>query len=247
MHNIATPMTENRPGLLESAVFRLFTRSAQVLGIEDIGGCFRLVTLGGEALRNAGWVPGDKIQIQLGGWTQRTYTPMAWDAENGRTRILIHLHGDGPGARWARALRIGGDCIIFGPRKSVRLRGPQAKVILFGDETSLGLAAALADQMSAPTVLGLFEVSNPADSAPVIERLDLKHAALCTRAAGDGHFSALETRMSALLQAHTEADVVLTGRAGAIQRMVRLLKDRDIDAGRRHSKAYWAPGKTGMD
>jgi hypothetical protein len=40
---------------------------------------------------------------------------------------------------------------------------------------------------------------------------------------------------------------VLTGQAGAIQRIGRLLKRHDIAAGRRHSKAYWAPGKTGMD
>ena len=247
MNDITPPTMQSRPGLLESAVLKLFTRSAQVLGIEDIGRDFRLITLGGEALRNAGWTPGDKIQIQLGGWTQRTYTPMAWDAENGRTRILVYLHGDAPGTRWARTLRIGGDCVVFGPRKSVRLPRPQSTMILFGDETSLGLAAALADQMSAPTVLGLFEVSSAADTAPVIERLDLKQATLCARTASDGHFSELETRMSALLQAHAEADIVLTGRAGAIQRMIRLLKDRDIDAGRRQSKAYWAPGKTGMD
>ena len=238
----------NRPGLLESAVLKLFTRSAQVLHIEDIGAAFRLVTLGGEALRKVEWTPGDKIQIQLGGWTQRTYTPMGWDAENGRTRILVHLHDSGgPGTQWARTLRIGDDCIVFGPRKSVRLVPPQSAVIVFGDETSLGLAAALADQMSAPTVLGLFEVSRPADAAPVIERLELNGAGICARIENDGHFGELEARMSALLAAHPAADIVLTGRAGAIQRISRLLKSSDIDASRRQSKAYWAPGKTGMD
>lgn len=95
-------------------------------------------------MRDAGWTPGDKIQIQLGGWTQRTYTPMGWDAEGGRTRILVYLHAGGPGAQWARALRKGDDCVVFGPRRSVRLTRPQSTVIVVGDETSLGLAAALA-------------------------------------------------------------------------------------------------------
>jgi len=234
-------------GLIEAAMFKLFTRGARVAEIEDIGGAFRIITLSGEALRKVEWTPGDKIQIQLGGWTQRTYTPMGWDAENGRTRILVYLHGDAPGTRWARALRVGDECIVFGPRKSVRLARPQSTIILFGDETSLGLAAALRDQMSAPTVLALFEVSNRADTARVVERLDLNGAALCPIVENDGHFGELETRMSALLREHASADIVLTGRAGAIQQMSRLLRQHGVASGRRESKAYWAPGKTGID
>jgi NADPH-dependent ferric siderophore reductase len=247
MNDIGTTATKNRAGLLETTILKLFTRSARVLEIEDIAGAFRIITLGGDALRKADWTPGDKIQIQLGGWRQRTYTPMGWDAENGRTRVLVHLHGDAPGTRWARALRVGDDCVVFGPRKSVRLPGQRSAVILFGDETSLGLAAALSDQMSAPAVLGLFEVSRLADTTPVIARLDLKQAELCVRLEDEAHLNAMEARMSALLQAHPAAEIVLTGRAGAIQRMAKLLRQWEIDAGRRQSKAYWAPGKTGMD
>ncbi|NGZ85399.1 siderophore-interacting protein [Duganella sp. SAP-35] len=233
--------------MLEGAMLKLFTRGAQVLGIEDIGGAFRLVTLEGEALRNVAWTPGDKIQIQLGGWTQRTYTPMGWDADNGRTRILVHLHGDAPGTRWARALRVGDQCIVFGPRKSVRLSGPPSTVIVFGDETSLGLAAALSHQLSAPTVIGLFEVSSPADAARAAERLDLNGVALCARLEDDRHFAELEQRMTALLREHPAAELVLTGRAGAIQHISRLLRQHGVASERRTSKAYWAPGKSGMD
>lgn len=247
MNDLAIPPLKSRAGLLESALLKLFARSARVLDIEDVGDAFRIVTLGGEALRDADWTPGDKIQIQLGGWTQRTYTPMGWDADGGRTRILVYLHAGGPGAQWARALRKGDDCVVFGPRRSVRLARPQSTVIVVGDETSLGLAAALADQMSAPAVLGLFEVSRAGDTAPVIERLEMQGAALCLRLGNDGHFTEMEARLAALLRAHPEADVVLTGRAGAIQRMGKLLKRENLAAGRRQSKAYWAPGKTGLD
>jgi NADPH-dependent ferric siderophore reductase len=247
MNDLAIPPMKNRAGLLESALRKLFTRSARIVGIEDVGDAFRIVTLGGEALRGAGWSPGDKIQIQLGGWTQRTYTPMGWDAERGRTRILVYLHAGGPGAQWARTLRKGDDCVVFGPRRSVRQAPTISAVIVFGDETSLGLAAALADQTDPPAVLGLFEVSRPADTAPVIERLELHGATLCPRLENDGHFTELEARMEALLRAHPEAEVVLTGRAAAIQHMNKLLKRENVAAGQRQSKAYWAPGKTGLD
>jgi NADPH-dependent ferric siderophore reductase len=172
---------------------------------------------------------------------------MGWDAERGRTRILVYLHAGGPGAQWARGLREGDDCVVFGPRRSVRLAGPRPAVIVFGDETSFGLAAALADQTDAPAVLGLFEVSRPGDSAAVIERLDMQGATLHARRENDGHFTELEARMVSLLREHPEADVVLTGRAGAIQRIGKLLKREDLAIGRRQGKAYWAPGKTGLD
>lgn len=247
MNDSAVSVPKQRAGLLESTLHRLFMRNVRVIDIEDVGSAFRIVTLGGEALRGISWTPGDKIQIQLGGWVQRTYTPMDWDAENGRTRILIYLHADAPGTRWARTLRKGDTCVVFGPRKSIdraRLRSP---VILLGDETSLGLATALFNHVSAPAAQMLFEVSALAETQPVVEQLRLNDAQLCARLENDGHFAELETRMSAFLQMHATADIVLTGKATSIQHITRLLRQRDIGADRRQSKAYWAPGKAGLD
>jgi NADPH-dependent ferric siderophore reductase len=234
-----------RAGRIESALQKLFTRSAEVLAIEQVSDHFRLLTLGGDALREASWTPGDKIQIQLGGWVQRTYTPLDWDHENGRTRVLVYLHADGPGTHWARALREGDSCVIFGPRKSIRLEGPPAPVplIFFGDETSLGLAVALARQ--APLQI-LLEAGVAAESAAVLRHFGLHDAQVCTRSAQDAHFTELAARMLALLQAQPSAEVVLTGRAGALQHLSRLLRRQGV-TGRRQSKAYWAAGKSGLD
>lgn len=238
---------KKRTGLLESAMHRLFMRQVNVLDIEDFGSAYRIVTLGGEALREIPWTPGDKIQVQLGGWIQRTYTPIDWDAENGRTRILVYLHADAPGTRWARALRKGDACVVFGPRKSIersRLLGP---VMFFGDETSLGVASALFNHASAPAAQMMFEVSALADAKPIVERLRLVDAHLCARKENDGHFTEMESRISVFLRAHDKADIVLTGKATSIQRITRLLRHSDAGAGRRQSKAYWAPGKVGLD
>ena len=246
--NQADPLTtQKRPGLLESAVLKLFTRTAHVLDVEEVGGAFRIVTLGGEALRGVGWTPGDKIQIQFGGWVQRTYTPIDWDGEHGRTRILVHLCADGPGTQWARAVRTGDACIVFGPRRSIKPAPPGFSIIVFGDETSMGLAVALSDHGSSPAVHGLFEVQTPVHATSVIGQLRLDHAQVCRRLTNDAHFFELETRMRALLRAHPTAHVMLTGKAGTIQHMSRLLRELDVAAGRRQSKAYWAPGKTGLD
>ena len=247
MTGAVNPAAIKPAGLFESAIFKLFTRSAKVVDIEDVGSAFRILTLGGDAMRDVAWTPGDKIQIQLGGWVQRTYTPMDWDSVAGRVRILVYLHAGGPGALWASNVCMGDDCVVFGPRKSLRLARPHAPVILFGDETSLGLAAAFSNQEEAPAVFGVFEVSALAETAPVVKRLRLAGVHLSVRRAGEMHFGEIETQVSALLQSHADADVVLTGKASAIRQMGRVLREHDIGAGRRQSKAYWAAGKTGLD
>lgn len=236
------PQQKKRAGLLEATIQKLFTRSATVVDIVDIGRAFRLITLGGDALRGADWTPGDKIQIQLGGWVQRTYTPIGWDNVNGRTRILVCLHADGPGTHWARTVKKGDACVIFGPRKSIALAPGRPPAIVVGDETSLGLAAALAAHGQVQLLL---EVANSAETAAVLGHLGLDLAQLCVRTEGDN--PALEAHLSALLMQDAGADIVLTGRAGTIQQMTRFLRQTGVGSGKRHSKAYWAQGKTGLD
>ena len=79
------------------------------------------------------------------------------------------------------------------------------------------------------------------------ERLQLNDACLCARLENDRHFAELETYVSSFLQEHPASDIVLTGKATSIQHINRLLRQRNIGSGRRQSKAYWAPGKAGLD
>lgn len=239
---------KKRASLLESVVLKLFTRNANVLSIEDIGRNFRLITLGGDALKNVQWTPGDKLQIQLGGWVQRTYTPMEWDAENGRTRILAYMHGDAPGANWARALRKGEDCIVFGPRKSIDLTQLRfSDAVLFGDETSFGLAAARVNVTQLERTHLFFEVSSLAESKAVLAKLGLGESIIHERTCNDAQQLALEEKMQAILQAKPDAHVVLSGKASSIQHMRQLLKRLSIGSSRFQTKAYWTPGKKGLD
>lgn len=236
-----------RAGMFEAALQKLFARSVNVLDIVELGNAFRLITLGGDALRNVAWTPGDKIQMQLGGWVQRTYTPLDWDAVNGRTRILVCLQADGPGTQWARTVRPGDVGIVFGPRRSIQLAPSSAPAIIVGDETSLALAAALIHRGAASTTHVLLEVATPDAVLPVLSHLRLDGIHLCPRRPGDAHIAELEASLSSLLMVDATADIVLTGKAATIQRMTRFLQQTGIGAGKRHAKAYWATGKTGLD
>jgi NADPH-dependent ferric siderophore reductase len=247
MSDSIVPTARKRAGLLESAVHKLFMRSGQVTGVADVGAAFRMVTLGGEGLREVNWTPGDKVQIQLGGWVQRTFTPVDWDAAAGRMRILISLHAGGPGTQWARAVCEGDACTVFGPRKSIDLTRLPTSAILFGDETSFGLAAALVGAVKPTATQLLFEVSSLAQAQPALAQFGLENAHLSVRDANDAHWITLEERMLVALQAQPAANIVLSGKASSIQRMSKLLKRSKIASSRCQVKAYWATGKTGLD
>ena len=58
-------------------------------------------------------------------------------------RILVYVHGDGPGSTWAERVRAGEECEMLGPRNSLDARHSSGALAVFGDETALGLAHAL--------------------------------------------------------------------------------------------------------
>lgn len=236
--NSAPPPTP--PGRVTRALLRWLMRSARVAAVETLSPHFRLVELDGEALGNIAWTAGQKIQVAMGsGLSARTYTPMSWDADRGKTRILTFAHGEGPGSRWACGLRQGDTCQLFGPRRSLDLSGIKSPVILFGDETSFGLAAAL------PDAIHVFEASDVEESRLVLETIDLRQATLIARTDNDAHLADAEAEMLRL--AASGAHAVLTGKASSIQRVSRALKAAGIVSSRVTTKAYWAPGKTGLD
>lgn len=135
------------------------TRPPRVTAIEPLSPGFRLIDLEGDALRNVTWAAGQKVQIAVGmGLAARIYTPMLWDADRGRTRILAHSLGGGPGSRWANALRADDPCQFLGPRRSLDLDGPGAPLVLCGDETAFGLGGsvdphALSRRLASPATL----------------------------------------------------------------------------------------------
>jgi NADPH-dependent ferric siderophore reductase len=233
-------------GRVTRMLLRWLMRTVRITAVETLAPHFRLLELEGETLKDVTWAAGQKIQVAMGaGLSARTYTPMSWDAGRGSTRLLAFAHGDGPGSRWARGLREGDTCQFFGPRRSLDLAGLAAPVVLFGDETSFGLAAALRNNLQAGGALHMFEANDVAESRQVLDALDLGQARLIARIPGDSHLATVEAEMLRL--AASGAQFVLTGKASSIQRISRVLKASGVGSSRIKAKAYWAPGKTGLD
>lgn len=246
MANDSSAAALHQPGRLTKALTRMFLKRALVASVEQVGDGFHWITLESPAFEGVAWTLGQKIQIALGSaFKSRTYTPVEWDEAAGRTRILAYAHGVGPGSDWARTLRPGDECDVFGPRASLdmsRLSGP---VLLFGDETSFGIASAMASQPYAETIQFAFEVNSAETSAQVLARFGLEAAYTLARRDDDSHLQEIERLLPALAQAN--ATFVLTGKAPSLQRLHRSLKGLNVPAARLMTKAYWAPGKSGLD
>ncbi|RYZ71034.1 MAG: siderophore-interacting protein, partial [Proteobacteria bacterium] len=118
-----------------------FLETATVSSVESVSENFRIITLHAAALTKVRWASGGKIQINVGEWNVRTYTPVSIDSETGQLRIVAYLHGKGPGSRWASEIKVGDECQYLGPRESLAPDSKLKPVVVFGDETSLGLAA----------------------------------------------------------------------------------------------------------
>jgi NADPH-dependent ferric siderophore reductase len=234
------------PGRLSKLLLGLLVKRAIVVATEQSSGHFRLLTLEGPALRDVAWTPGQKVQIAMGSaFVARTYTPIDWNAVAGRTRILGYAHGDGPGSVWVRGLKPGDECDVFGPRRSLAVNGATGPLAMLGDETSIALAHALLHQDRARAIVCHFEVDDVEAGRRVTARLGLGDAVLFGRREFDAHLEMMDAAISPL--AASGATFVLTGKASTIQRLRQTLKRQAVPTRRIVTKAYWAPGRAGLD
>lgn len=236
-----------QPGLIERTFTRLFLRPVRVIAATSLSTHFRFIDLEGAAFEGHRWSPGQKLQIKAGGtFEARTYTPASLDVARGVMRIVAFAHGEGPGSEWVRRTRPGDEQQVFGPRRSLELEPLPASTILFGDETSFGLAASLCGS-DAPGqgVRAVFEVNAIAESRQVLDALGVQPLALMERRADDSHIGELLAAMVPPMDGSTH--YVLTGKAASIQQVSRALKAQGVEARRIKAKAYWAPEKTGLD
>ena len=120
------------------------------------------------------------------------------------------------------------------------LPGP---LVIFGDETSFGLAVAAGTLVGDTPPRCLFEVSSEAEVRGVLGALGLSHAELFER--GDDHLKRIRGAINRVtLQGKS---IMLTGDARSIQYLRQGLRALGVPSGRVKTKAYWAPGKTGLD
>ncbi|WP_197086552.1 siderophore-interacting protein [Sphingobacterium sp. IITKGP-BTPF85] len=73
----------------------------------------------------------------------RNYTIAYHDMQLGILDIIFHIHNNGPGSSYADTLSVGDHLYISSPRGHKVYNPKFQHQLLFGDETSLGLACSL--------------------------------------------------------------------------------------------------------
>ena len=226
-------------GLLLDAL-SFITRAARVTSTRDLGHGVRAIVLAGPGLRDISWTPGDKIQLLLPTRDVRTYTPSRW--ENGELELIAFDHGDSPGSTWSRSAKVDDELRFVGPQRS--LKRPARPTVLFGDETSYGLAIAFAAAAREP-LTSVFEVGSEAQ-LQLVNELQIPRATCIVRSASDGHIGAIATALADAMRADRRSELVLSGRAQSIQLVRDRLRTLGITS-KPANKAYWSVGKVGLD
>ena len=93
----------------------------------------------------------------------------------------------------------------------------------------------------------VLEATHASEVEAALAALGLTGATVIERQAADAHHEAMIDAMVRTTASHPGSNVVLSGRGVATQAVRRGLKERGIDLSRSRAKAYWAPGKTGLD
>lgn len=208
-------------------------RRATVVSCRDVGASFRHITLRSDAPRPAA---GAKLQLLLPTDDVRTYTPIA--SADGTMVLLGWKHAGGPGARWISEVEAGSELPFAGPQRSLDL--PKGPVVIVGDETSVGVAAAYALQR-AGQVSVLLQGGSPEELSMAAQSVGLQPTHIAARGDTFG-------LVDAIVAAHASSPHATLGLTGGSELIVSVrdaLRARGIRSIK--TKTYWIPGKSGLD
>lgn len=234
--------------ILSGALEKLLFKPVTITGVEAVGESFRLLSMQGVGFQGVKWIPGQAVQIFLGNFTKRAYTPMSLDPDAGSACFLFYLHGKGPGSEWAASARAGNVCQVMRPKSSIDFTSFTESTLFFGDETSLAAAQALhrCRRQTVPTQY-VFEVNSPAQTEKILRKFGLSQASLVRKREDGSHLAEVIAHIAEQAARIQSLQWVFTGQARSIQSVQKGLKLAGVPLSRSKVKAYWSPGRIGLD
>lgn len=240
--------------LITQILGRLLFNDGQVIRVLIPAPGYRRITLEVPAWRGKRFEPGSNFRIAQPGPELRTYTLLSLDSATGQAETLLHLHGQGPGSAWGTTVHAGDAVQVFGPepsRRAARLAEARIPTVVFGDETSFGIASIA---QSFADSLAIFEVDDVSAAQTVLATLGLERAVLIERQPDGAHLPRTADALRAALRQvngmglgmDERAELVLTGQAQSIQTVRAQLRAAGVTV-EQTVKPHWAVGKTGLD
>ena len=229
-------------------VDRMFVRGTLELN-ERFAGRIRRLTITGPALMGLDWRPGQHVRVHVGGSEPglvpgplRTYS--VWDYRTDTIDLLVLEHGDGPGVRWAKAVRPGQDVLFTRPSGNlIAHQGPYH--VFVGEETASVAFGPIARSLPAGSPMyGVIEVDTPGDRVglPDTVRWVYRNGAPAVAS------GTLVTEVSRLSLPDEPGIAYVAGELRTVQAVRKhFVRDRGWPRRAVVIKPFWTPNRTGMD
>lgn len=218
-------------GKLVRLVSRFALARGTVVSTQLFGG-FQRVVLRSDATKPQA---GTKLQLLLPTDDVRTYSPIA--SPDGIV-LLGWVHAGGPGAHWMANAKPNEVLPYAGPQRSLTLgAGP---VVLVGDETSVAVAAAFANERPGQ-VYAVIQSEAAQDVLAAAGSVGLEPIEVAPR----GDTGATVAIVQKRLRVWPNAVVAVTGGSELVVAVRAALRSEGVKNIK--TKAYWIPGKTGLD
>jgi len=237
--------------LLDPLLDLLFLRG-QVEHLEQLTPRMRLIRIGGPGVYGLTWRPGQQVRVrakdpQASDWSGALRTYSIWSYDGERLELCVLDHGDGPGANWARGLRIGDEVVLRKPEGKFTCSEEAPYHLFVGEETaSVAFGAMLVGLPAGAQVFGAIEVADPQDRLPLP-----RSAELAWSYRGDAPAAASASLVAAVqkLDLPEQPGVgYVAGEARACQAVRdHLVRERGWPRRSVLVKPFWAPGKRGME
>jgi NADPH-dependent ferric siderophore reductase len=186
------------------------------------------------------WTPGQHVRVVTDGLlTRRTYSIWGYDGTSLELRVLDH--GDGPGTRWARAVRTGDEAVFRRPEGSLVTR-PSPYHVFAGDETAAVAFGPMLRALGDTPAYGVIEAGSPED------RMDVGLTWRYRDGAPAASSPTLVEAVRALDLPDEPGTAYVAGEARTVQAVrAHLVRDRGWPRLSVVTKPFWTPGKKGME
>ena len=215
-----------------------------VAAVDDVTPHMRRIQLTSPDLDHFAYLPGQDLSLGFrrpdGTAIRRRYTIRRFDRQHRLIELNILLHGDGPGMRWAQAVKPGDAIDAIGPRGKVTPVEDADWHLFAGDATAVPGALAMMEALATSVPARAFlEVDGPEERQP-LETTGAKDSQWHYETSDSLALAALLSQ-AALPEGRGHA--YLAGEVALVRAMKAALIDRGWTAEQISPKAYWNRGQ----
>lgn len=226
------------------------TRRLTVVATRDVTPSMRRVSFVFDGVETFVYEPGQALVFAIptpdGGLGRRDYTIRSLDRNTGRLDVDFVLHGDAPGASWARNAAVGDVLEARGPRGATVFDAEAGWHLLVGDETCIPALFHILEEMPEGTPAAVFiEVGGPADEQPVETAATLALTWVHRTAQRAELDTGLMDRLEAFDFPEGRGHAYVIGETGKVRQMRRSLIERGLEKDQVSAEGYWRPGRIG--